>query len=136
MLERAENEIRQRRERAADLRAAGKVDEAEKLEVEAKAMAEKIRRVMAELRERESAPRDGDRRPDAPTLPVKATAARTLPVRALRVARDNQRAKARRVKAHRVAKASRRARVSAAMRHRRPVKDKSPARRCGNCANQ
>jgi hypothetical protein len=66
MLERAENEIRQRRERAADLRAAGKVDEAEKLEVEAKAMAEKIRRVMAELRERESAPRDGDRRPDAP----------------------------------------------------------------------
>lgn len=66
MLERAENEIRQRRERAADLRAAGKVDEAEKLEGEAKAMAEKIRRVMAELREREGAPRDGDRRPDAP----------------------------------------------------------------------
>lgn len=71
MLERAENEIRQRRERAADLRAAGKADEAEKLEAEAKSMAEKIRRVLSEIREREGArregpPRDGERRPDAP----------------------------------------------------------------------
>jgi hypothetical protein len=67
---------------------------------------------------------------------VKATAARTLPVRALRVARDNQRAKARRVKGHRVAKASRRATANAAMRRRRRVKAKSSARRCGNFANQ
>lgn len=71
MLERAENEIRQRRERAADLRAAGKADEAEKLEAEAKSMTEKFRRVLAEIREREGVrregpPRDGERRPDAP----------------------------------------------------------------------
>ena len=62
LMERAENEIRQRRERAADLRAAGKVDEAEKLEVEAKSMAEKIRRFLAETRGREGAPRDGEPR--------------------------------------------------------------------------
>ena len=67
MIERAENEVRQRRERAADLRAAGKVDEAEKLEVEAKSMAEKIRRFLAETRGREGAPRDGEpRREGAP----------------------------------------------------------------------
>ena len=67
LMERAENEIRQRRERAADLRAAGKVDEAEKLEVEAKSMAEKIRRFLAETRGREGAPRDGEpRREGAP----------------------------------------------------------------------
>ena len=67
LMERAENEIRQRRERAADLRAAGKVDEAEKLEVEAKSMAEKMRRFLAETRGREGAPRDGEpRREGAP----------------------------------------------------------------------
>ena len=67
LMERAENEIHQRRERAADLRAAGKVDEAEKLEVEAKSMAEKIRRFLAETRGREGAPRDGEpRREGAP----------------------------------------------------------------------
>ena len=73
-LERAEQEIAKRRAHVAELRKAGKVDEAERVEQETKAFAEKLRRAIQEHKQqsesgdrpREEARRDGGRREGAP----------------------------------------------------------------------